>query len=157
MLELAVSWLYDADRTLEQPYRDDLSARLFEPSFRELVGSDIHAKADLIRRQGNAAVHKTRPVTPNDSLALLGQLFHLLYWLARKYARDPADLPSETLRFDPQLVPRPVSAQARLQRQAELAERERQLAEDDRHLAEERAQNDALQAELAELRKQVAA
>ncbi|HEX8082126.1 MAG TPA: DEAD/DEAH box helicase family protein [Jatrophihabitans sp.] len=156
-LELTVSWLYEADRTLQQPYRDDLSARLFEPTFRTLVGNDIQTKADLIRRQGNAAVHRSRPVSPNDSLPVLGQLFQLLYWLARNYTRDPANVPSAALQFDPELVPRPLSPQARMQRQAELAEREREYAEADRRLAEEREANAALQAELAELRKQVAA
>ncbi len=155
-LELSVAWLYTADRTLQEPYRDDLSARLFEPTFRALVGNDIQAKADLIRRQGNAAVHKSRPVSPSDSLPVLGQLFHLLYWLARNYSRDPANVPPADLQFDPQLVPRPLSPQDRMQRQAELAEREREYAEADRRLAEEREANAALQAELAELRKQVA-
>ena len=156
-LELAVTWLYEADRSLQQPYRDDLSARLFEPTFRALVGNDIQTKADLIRRQGNAAVHKTRPVTPNDSLPVLGQLFQVLYWLARKYSRDPANLPASALRFDAALVPRPLSAQERMQRQADLAERERSNAERDRQLAEQRTANEALQAELGELRKQVMA
>jgi len=58
-LELTITWLYQADRTLQQPYRDDLSARLFEPTFRQLVGNDIQAKMDVIRRQGNTAAHKT--------------------------------------------------------------------------------------------------
>ena len=52
---------------------------------------------DLIRRQGNAAVHKARPVTANESLPVLAQLFHVLYWLARHYTRDPADLPPAAL------------------------------------------------------------
>jgi len=155
-LELTVDWLYEADRTLQQPYRDDLSARLFEPSFRGLVGNDIQAKADLIRRQGNAAVHKSRPVSPNDALPVLGQLFQLLYWLARNYSRDQANVPPAAVQFDPRLVPRPLSPQARLQRQAELVEREREHAEADRQLAAQREANAALQAELAELRKRVA-
>ena len=153
-LELTVNWLYDADRTLSQPYRDDLSARLFEPTFRRLVGNDIQTKADLIRRQGNAAVHRSRPVTPNESLPVLGQLFQVLYWLARRYSRDPANAPAPSLQFDPTLVPRPLTPQARMQR---LAERQRQNADRDRQLAEQREANESLQAELAELRKQVAA
>ena len=155
-LELAVTWLYDADRTLQQPYRDDLSARLFEPTFRRLVGNDMQTKMDLIRRQGNSAVHKTRPVTSNDSLPVLGQLFQVLFWLARNYTRDPADLPPSTLQFDPALVPRPVSVEVRLQRQAELQERERRLAEQDQQLAAAREQSATLEAELAELRREVA-
>lgn len=156
-LELTVNWLYEADPTLTQPYRDDLSAHLSEPSFRRLVGQDIRAKCELIRRQGNGAVHDKRPVTTKDSGPVVGQLFQVLYWLARNYTRDPAHLPPTDLRFDPQLVPRPLSPQARIQRQAELAERERANAERDRERAERRAASEALQAELTELRKLVAA
>ena len=36
-LELAVHWLYDADRSLRRPYKDDLSAMVFEPSFQAAV------------------------------------------------------------------------------------------------------------------------
>src|SRR2546423_1847634 len=81
-LELAINWLYDADATLVQPYRDELAAKLFEPSLRALVGNDIQTKMDLIRRQGNSAVHMTRPVTTTESMPVLGQLFQVLYWLA---------------------------------------------------------------------------
>lgn len=156
-LELAVTWLYDADSTLRQPYRDDLSARLFEPTFRRLVGNDMQTKMDLIRRQGNSAVHKTRPVTSTDSLSVLGQLFQVLFWLARNYTRDPANLPSPTLQFDPALVPRPMSVEVRLQRQAELQEQERRIAEQDVQLATAREQSATLEADLAELRREVAA
>src|SRR6266481_2554979 len=48
-LELTVAWLYEADSSLQQPYRDDLAARLSEPTFRRLVGNDVRTKADMIR------------------------------------------------------------------------------------------------------------
>jgi type I restriction enzyme R subunit len=156
-LELAIGWLYEADSTLREPYRNDLSARLFEPSFRGLVGGDIQAKCDLIRRQGNAAVHQQRLVTPTESLSVLGQLFQVLFWLARNYTRDHANLPAADLRFDPLLVPQPLPAPARVARQADLVERERLNAERDCELAERRAASEALQAELDALRARVAA
>lgn len=155
-LELAVGWLYGADRTLLQPYRDDLSARLFEPTFRALVGNDIQAKCDLIRRQGNSAAHRTKPVTSTDSLPVLGQLFQVLFWLARTYTRVSANLPADGVRFDPALVPRPITPAQRIARQTELAEAERVNADRDRELTEQQAANDALQSELVELRRQVA-
>ena len=56
-LELAVAWLYQAEGgrggCLRMPYKADLSAYLFEPSFQQLVGSAVHAKMDVIRRLGN--------------------------------------------------------------------------------------------------------
>jgi type I restriction enzyme R subunit len=155
-LELAINWLYDADETLTRPYRDDLSAKVFEPSLRALVGNDIQTKMDLIRRQGNSAVHKTRPVTTSESLPVLGQLFQVLFWLAGRYSRDPNNVPAPGLRFDAALIPRPAPAEVRLKRQAELQEQERRLAEQDEQLAKAREASAALEAELAELRAQVA-
>ncbi|HEU0206560.1 MAG TPA: DUF4145 domain-containing protein [Pseudolysinimonas sp.] len=83
-LELTVTWLYRADATLRPPYKDDLSSMLFEPSFKRLVGPAIATKMDLIRRQGNVAVHRTTPMTPNDSLPVIRELFHVLVWVAMR-------------------------------------------------------------------------
>lgn len=43
------------------PYKPDLSAFFFEPSFKVLVGPALHAKMDVVRKQGNNAVHSARP------------------------------------------------------------------------------------------------
>ncbi len=64
-LELAVAWLIQAEGgpnngqrgKLQMPYKPDLSAFLFEPSFKVLVGHALHAKMDVVRKQGNNAVH----------------------------------------------------------------------------------------------------
>src|SRR5689334_1892206 len=61
-LELAVHWLYDADATLRRPYKDDLSAMVFEPSFQTTVDQRIWTKIDFIRRQGNRAAHDRKPI-----------------------------------------------------------------------------------------------
>jgi len=47
--------MYDADRSLRCPYKDDLSAMVFEPSLQAAVDNRIWTKMDYIRRQGNAA------------------------------------------------------------------------------------------------------
>jgi len=156
-LELTLGWLYDADATLTRPYRNDLSARLFEPTLRALAGNDLQRKMDLVRRAGNRAVHESRHITPDDSVPVLGELFQVLFWLATTYSRDPANRPASGLSFDPQAVPRPAPASVRLQRQAELQERERRFAEQDAALADARQQRTDLEVELAELRGQVAA
>lgn len=156
-LELTLGWLYDADATLTLPYREDLSARLWEPSLRGLVGSDIHAKMDVIRRSGNRAVHQSAAVTPGDSIPVLGQLFQVLYWIARNYSRDPAHLPPPGVAFDTQAIPRPLPASVRLQRQAELQAQETKLADQDAAITRERRRSDTLEAELVELRSRVAA
>ncbi|MCY7323957.1 MAG: DUF4145 domain-containing protein, partial [Phormidesmis sp. CAN_BIN36] len=37
-LEIAMTWLFECDTSLSRPYKEDLSAFLFEPSFKILVG-----------------------------------------------------------------------------------------------------------------------
>ena len=86
-LELAVAWLYQAEGgrggCLRMPYKADLSAYLFEPSFQQLVGTAVHAKMDVIRRLGNKAVHDVRPVAAQDAQSTLRELFHVAFWLAQ--------------------------------------------------------------------------
>jgi len=156
-LELTVTWLYDADATLQRPYRDDLSAMVFEPSFRTLVGNGIQLKMNLIRKQGNAAVHDKRRLTANDAVPVVRELFHILYWLARRYSRNSADLPPAALHFDADAIPKPVPASVRLLRLEELKAQAAKYAAQDADLARAHEQNASLEQQVAELRAQVAA
>jgi type I restriction enzyme, R subunit len=154
-LELAVHWLYDADRSLRRPYKDDLSAMVFEPSFQAAVEQRVRVKMDFIRRQGNAAVHDRRPIKPEAALGVVRELFHVMFWIARTYARDPDDAPHASLAFDAAATPRPLTAE---QRQASIEGLRRKQAENakrDEELAQARADNAALQAELDRLRAQI--
>jgi type I restriction enzyme R subunit len=156
-LELALLWLYDAETSLRTPYKDDLSALLFEPTLRSLVGPGIHAKMDFIRRQGNAAVHRAKPVRPDDAQPVVRELFHVLYWLARRYTRNPANLPDPVLSFHPDLIPRRVSPGVLQQTRAELEALGEELAARDAEIAAGRERRAGLDAELATLRAEVAA
>ncbi|MDP5184892.1 DEAD/DEAH box helicase family protein [Blastococcus sp. BMG 814] len=155
-LELAVHWLYDADARLRRPYKDDLSALLFEPTLRTLVGPGLHTKMDVVRRQGNAAVHRTKPVTPAESLPVVRELFHVLFWLADRYSRQSADRPGR-LAFDADAIPRPVPASVRIKRQEELRAQAERYAAQDAELARERERNAGLEVQIAALQAQVAA
>lgn len=167
-LELAVAWLFQAEGgrggSLRMPYKADLSAFLFEPSFQQLVGSTVHAKMDVIRRLGNQAVHNARPVPQQDALAALRELFHVAFWLAQRYVRKLGDRPAAGLQFRAELLPPPPSdaiaqanraahaaAQEALQKQAET------LAQKDAQLREAEARNAALDEELARYRAEIAA
>ena len=171
-LELAVAWLFQAEGgrggVLRMPYKPDLSAFLFEPSFQQLVGPDIHAKMDVVRRLGNHAVHQARAVPVQDAQNALRELFQVAFWLARNYARKVSDRPDVALQFRPELLPQPAdpsalakaqdasrtaqaAAQAALQKQADA------LAERDAQLREAAARNAALDAELAQYRADIAA
>ncbi|MGV9450112.1 DEAD/DEAH box helicase family protein [Streptomyces sp. NPDC003635] len=159
VLELAVHWMYDHDAALRAPYRNDLSALLNEPSLRNLVTPTLSAKMDLVRRQGNHAVHRPAPMRARDAVRTVAELFHVLYWFARTYAPTPRAAPAAGLAFDSARIPRPVPAEVRLRRQAEL----KKQAEEDQarwdaqaqELAEERAKGARLTSEVARLRARV--
>ncbi len=152
-LELAVHWLYRNDATLQLPYQDNLSALIHEPTFKAVAGEAIFAKARLIQRQGNDAVHSTRPVRQYDALQVVKELFHFSHWLAHTYARGPKPAPGLAFRPDalPPSTPLPQQTIDQLQRL------ETRLREKDEKLAELLGDKAALDAELVRLRAEVAA
>jgi type I restriction enzyme, R subunit len=156
-LELALHWLYEADGSLSPPDRPRLAAMLFEPSFQAAVDEVVRTKMDFIRRQGNAAVHERRSIKSEAALAVVRELFHVMFWVARTYARDVGDVPDARLAFDPAAVPRPAAAPQRQVSIEELRRREAEQAQRDEQLAQARANNAALQAQLDALRAEIAA
>jgi type I restriction enzyme, R subunit len=152
-LEIAVEWLYECDNSLTLPYKDDLSAYLFEPSFKALVGINLHAKLDLIRKLGNQAVHSNKPIRPEDAVAALRELFHFCYWIGRTYALHPSHKPDPNAKFQPERLPRtsPIPAQT----QAQLQTLEKQLEDKDAALAASNLRLSEVEAELESLRAQI--
>ncbi|WP_182873848.1 DEAD/DEAH box helicase family protein [Microbispora sp. H10670] len=154
-LELAVTWLYTADDTLRLPYRDDLAALITEPTMVKLVGPVIRTKMDLIRRQGNTAVHRHGPVPPEDAVKTVAELFHVMYWLARRYARNQNALPAAGLAFDQTLIPKPMPAEVRQKKQDELRKMAEEFAKQQAELAKQLRKNQDLDTELAKLRAEI--
>ena len=154
-LELTLTWLYRADEKLRTPYRNDLAAMIAEPSLLVLVGPGIRTKMDLIRRLGNRAVHRSARVPETDSIRVVGELFQVMYWVARRYARDPGRVPDAGLSFDASVVPRPT--QRRQQQLAELQRQAEEFARQQAALAEARRRSENLDAEIAELQAQIKA
>lgn len=152
-LEAAVSWLYKFDSRLRLPYQDNLSALIHEPSFKGVVGEAVFAKARVIQKQGNDAVHSTRPVRQYDALQVTKELFHLSYWLARTYAR--AEKPAASTAFNEALLPKAVSVTP--QSAEQLQKLEQRLQEKDERLSELLRDKNALSEELKRLREEVAA
>jgi type I restriction enzyme, R subunit len=169
-VELAVTWLFQAEGgrggNLRMPYQPDLSAYLFEPTFKTLVGPALHAKMDVVRKLGNHAAHSTRAMGAQDGVAAVRELFHVMYWLARTYARNVAARPDAAVQFRVEWL-RPAadaapaapvaSSRAEILAQEQLAKLAQELAATDKALAAERQKSDALDAELATLRAAVAA
>ncbi|GGK87530.1 restriction endonuclease subunit R [Salinibacterium xinjiangense] len=154
-IELIVNWLYDADATLQRPYKDDLAALTYEASFKRLVGPGIHTKLDLIRKQGNNAVHRSAPLRPTDSLPVVRELFQVMVWVATRYARTPEERPAPGMPFNAAALPKPAAGVA-VKTMAQLVKLGDELAAADAALAAARDKNDELETEIAQLREQVA-
>lgn len=152
-LELAVHWLYKSDRTLRLPHSESLSALIFEPTFRDAIGSARLTKARIIKNLGNLAVHSHKPIRETDAVAALRELFHFCFWIARTYARGPK--PPDGIDFKPELLPQATAASH--QTVAQLQTLEGQLREKDEKLVELLEGKQALDDELRRLREEVAA
>lgn len=153
-LELAVNWLYDHDHNFRRPYADNLAALLNDASFRTNVPAPVITKAQLVRREGNSAVHSRRAVSGQTALGVAIELRHILYWLARIYTQgDPTTIPGK---FDEQLLPPPAAIVAQ-QSIAQLQALDAKLQERDEALRREQDANADLQRELARLQPRIAA
>jgi type I restriction enzyme R subunit len=154
--ELAVHWLYDADRSLSRPYKDDLSAMVFEPTFQAAVDKKVRIKIDFIRRQGNAAVHDRRPIKVEAAVGVVRELFHVMFWIARTYARDRDDVPEASLAFNVEAIPRPLTPEQRQASLEALRRKQTENAKRDEELEWARSANADLQEQLARLQAEIA-
>ena len=130
-LELAVHWLYKHDAALKLPYQDHLSALIHDPTFRQATGPAVFAKTRVVKDLGNLAVHSHKPVRQIDALTAATELFHVLFWLARTYAREVK--PVDGLAFDPDRIPKLFAGSPQTLEQLRLLES--QLRERDEKLA----------------------
>ena len=87
-LELAVKWVYSADKTMKMPYRDNLQSLIHEQSFRFAVEEKTWEKLRLIIKLGNLAVHTERNIQDSDALASLKGLFEFIQWIDYCYGSD---------------------------------------------------------------------
>ncbi|MBB6510427.1 type I restriction enzyme R subunit [Rhizobium soli] len=155
-VELAVQWAYKHDGSLHFPYDDKISALIHEPSFVERAGQAVFIKAKLIVRIGNQAVHESRQTQAKDAGDAVRELFHLCFWLARTYGRNP---PADTVSFDPAFLTRKTDlvkkAFVELTRmKAETEARDNAFADLLRDKAERDAELQALRDEIARVRRQ---
>ena len=160
-LEQSILWLYENDPHLRFPYESGLYALIHERSFKNAIDPRLFSKLDLIRRKGNDAVHKSRPISQNDARYLVGELFHVLYWLCRTYTPNGKNLPNLT--FNPAKIPQPADLdkqkqeQALTQQQLKALEEQLSQANEQRRLEAERrtqteAQLEAARAEIAAIK-----
>ncbi len=99
-LELAVKWVYSADKTIDMPYKDNLQSLIHEPTFRFALDDKTWGKLPFIIRLGNLAVHTERAVNKSDALLSLESLFEFIEWVDYCYGADYVER-----HFDTALIP----------------------------------------------------
>ncbi|MBT4052910.1 MAG: DEAD/DEAH box helicase family protein [Bacteroidetes Order II. Incertae sedis bacterium] len=158
-LETAVKWMYKYENALHSPYDNALSALIFEPTFRNLVGNSLVTKAKIVKDLGNRAVHDTRKITPQSAVTSVRELFHFSYWLVRTYARG--EKPDPGLQFSPQVLPQTKTIEVKTlvayqQAAKQYKEKMRQLEEADTARIQTDEQAKALEEELKLLKAEIA-
>ncbi len=147
--ERVVQYLYDLIG-IPLPYRDDLSARINDVTFKARVGNPITEKLNLIRKIGNQAAHANNQVPQATANNVLRELYHVIIWAAYHYSTHPQDVPSGT-QFDPAKAK---AAQPLTREQVkQLAQK---FKEQDQRLRASISENETLAAQLAALREEVA-
>ena len=106
-LELAVKWVYAADKTITMPYKDNLQSLLHEPSFRFAVDRDVWSVLPSIVKAGNLAVHTGHSVSAADAVFSLRGLFDFIQWVDYCYGTnyversfDETAIPGEKVELD---------------------------------------------------------
>lgn len=156
-LEQAIHWLYAHDPYLQLPYDNSLNALLHEQTFQDNLSPHLFPKLRTIQKMGNIAVHQSAPVSPRDSLHLIEQLFHFLYWLCRSYSpkNSPNRKTLSNVEFNAGMIPQANGSTELTIAQLQTLETQLAQAEAMRAIAQTREQQTA--AELEQLKLEIAA
>ena len=101
-LEEWVRWMYEHDGDLKLPYDTSLSSLIHDQGFKNVVAPIQFNQINLIRKQGNAAVHTAATMTSLEALHGLKLLYGFIAWLVQVYGEEPLVIPA----FDVNLIER---------------------------------------------------
>ena len=139
-LELAVKWVYAADKSLTPPYKDNLSSLIYEDCFHQVVDEATWKKLNYVIKLGNLAVHTNKTIDVGEAYQALTTLFEFVQWLDYSYGReyrrrtfDAAQIPDLPVVVDVEKVKKQeallVQKQAEIERcQAEIAAQAEELS-----------------------------
>lgn len=126
-MELAVKWVYAADSTMAEPWRDNLASLIHEASFKNAMDSTTWGQLRFIWKLGNEAAHTQATTRPQDAVLALRGLFNFVEWIDYCYG-----LSYEERRFDVAAIPavkRAIDEKAFRQQQEESVEKDGRIAE----------------------------
>lgn len=99
-LEEWVRWIYEHDPDLELPYDTSLNSLMHNQGFQKLVAPTQFNLINLIRKQGNKAVHTAKSMNPLEALHSLKLLYGFVVWVVQVYSEEKHEIPP----FDVSLI-----------------------------------------------------
>jgi len=145
-LELAIKWVYAADETIETPYKDNLQALIYEPSFKTAVDSTTWGKLPYIIKLGNLAVHTDKKITQSDAVLAVASLFDFIQWLDYCYGKtyvarefDEELIPQATVKLDIKAIKE--NEALLVQKETEITKLTEQIENISKELTASKAQN----------------
>ena len=86
-VELAVKWVYAADKSMFRPYQDNIQSLIHETTFRLALDKTTWHNIKTIIKLGNHAVHTGTQITKTDAVTALAFLFDFIQWIDCTYGK----------------------------------------------------------------------
>ncbi|KNF09942.1 type I restriction enzyme EcoKI R protein [Gottschalkia purinilytica] len=87
-LELAVKWVFSYDEELNAPYQDNLATLIHDYTFRSIIDVNLLPMLKYIQQLGNKAVHTSAPITREEAILALRNLFEFISWIDYCYSDE---------------------------------------------------------------------
>jgi len=91
-LELAVKWVFSYDHELEAPYQDNLASLIHDYRFKGIIDTKLFPMIKYIQQIGNKAVHSAAPITREQAVLALHNLFEFVSWIDYCYSEEYKDI-----------------------------------------------------------------
>ncbi|SDZ15250.1 DEAD/DEAH box helicase family protein [Tindallia californiensis] len=143
-LELAIKWVYSFDEALKVPYDEKLGALIHDYQFKSTIDSQLFPLLIYIQKLGNKAVHSASPISREQAVHALKNLFEFTSWIDYCYSEE-----YQEVHFDETLLSDEAQESKTLQ---ELQTLQQRLGKQDRKLEEIIAENQRLRKENTEKR-----
>lgn len=91
-LELAVKWVFSYDSELQAPYQDKLSSLIHDYRFKGIIDTKLFPMIIYIQKLGNKAVHSSAPISRDQAILSLRNLFEFVSWIDYCYSEEFQDV-----------------------------------------------------------------
>ena len=91
-LELAVKWVFSYDQELDAPYQDNLASLVHDYKFKGIIDSSLFPMIIFVQKLGNKAVHSSTPISRDQAILSLRNLFEFVSWIDYCYSEEYQDV-----------------------------------------------------------------